>query len=98
MENFQILCDFVLIVLKILFLFRFLTGIVARVSQRLGPRVRVSNIPFTVPQLVQNVRYKFLRKRLTGDRILDLTGRIIFLTVAQLKNPFANHEHDLRDS
>lgn len=57
----------------------------------------MSNIPFTVPQLFQNVRYKFLRERRTGDRILDLTGRIIFLTIAQLKNPFANHEHDLRD-
>lgn len=95
MKN-KILCDFVLIVLKILFLF--LTGIVVRVSQRLGPRVRVSNIPFTVPQLVQNVRYKFLRERRTGNRILDLTGRIILLTVAQLKNPFTNHEHDLRDN
>lgn len=58
----------------------------------------MSDIPFGVSQLVQDVGYEFVSERRAGNRVLDLARGIVLLAVAQLKDSLANREHDLRNS
>lgn len=56
------------------------------------------DVPLGVAQLLQDVGYEFVRERRAGDRVPDLRGGIVVLALAQVKDPLANREDDLRNN